>query len=196
MAGPTFRRVRRSSGPAQRSLTAASQPIPDPTIKQYKNPISLAGRMGWQTEAWELLDRVGELRYYVAWRSNSCSKVRLVASELDEEGVPTGKCRSPVVRNIVKSIGGNQLGAGQFIKRNVEGLTVPGEVFAGIIVGPDGRERWLAFSRDEVRKTANKTTVKLPNGQDHILNADDSLWRIWNPHPRIANESDSPVRSS
>ena len=194
MAAVKYRRVRHSPESAL-ALIAASQPIPDPTTKQFKNPISLAGRMGWQTESWELMDRVGELRYYVSWRASSCSKVRLVASELDDEGTPTGKCRNPRVRDIVSSIGGNRLGAAQFIKRCVEGLTVPGEVFQGIIVEADGTERWLAFSRDEIRKTGQNTTVTMPNGEDHILTADDSLWRTWNPHPRYAKDSDSPVRA-
>jgi hypothetical protein len=168
----------------------------DPAPKNFKNPVSTAGRMGWQTEAWDLFDRVGELRYYVGWRAASCSKVRLVASELDEEGKPTGKCEDEEVRDIVKSIGNNQLGAGQFIKRSVEQLTVPGETFQGIIYTPGTLDpQWLAFSRDEVRFAGQKTKVELPDGSDHTLTGADSLWQTWQPHARRAKDCDSPVRA-
>jgi hypothetical protein len=194
MVAGNFRRVRHTPRSTRAALTAASQVV-EPSSKTFKNPISLAGRMGWQTEAWEMLDRVGELRYYVAWRAGSCSKVRLVASEIDEDGRPTGKCRNPRVRDIVRAIGGNQLGAAQLIKRSVECLTVPGETFMGIITY-EGREKWLAFSRDEIRKTADTITVTMPDGRDHVLTAADSIWRVWNPHPRKASNADSPVCAS
>lgn len=196
MAPQKFRRVRRRAQPA---LTAATMPL-DQATKAYKHPLATSGRMGWQTEAWDLLDKVGELRYYVSWRANSCSKIRLVASELDAEGKPTGRCDNQDVTDIVNSIGGNQLGAAQFIKRSVEHLTVPGETFQGIILDSKGRERWLAFSRDEVKKTGSGdravTTVELPDGSEHKIGRGDSIWKCWQPHPRRAKECDSPVRAN
>lgn len=164
----------------------------------FKNQISVSGRIGWQTEAWDMLDAVGELRYYVGWRANSCSRVRLVASELDEDGLPTGKCDNPRVNDIVKAIGGgNQLGAGQLIRRTVECLTVPGEVWIAILIADDGTEKWFAFSRDEIRKKGQKFTVEMPDGSEHDFRVGtDVIFRVWNPHPRRAREADSPVRAS
>ncbi len=171
--------------------------------RNFKNPVSTAGLMGWQTEAWDLLDKVGELRYYVSWRANSCSKVRLIASELDDEGKPTGKCENEDVKAIVNAIGGNQLGASQFIKRAVEHLTVPGETFLAIINTTEtvlgkqiARERWLAFSRDEIRRTGVGSIVTMPDGTDHKLTPADSMWKCWQPHPRHAKDCDSPVRAN
>lgn len=196
MASQRYRRVRRGTQPA---LTAASMPL-DQATKAYKSPMSTAGRMGWQTEAWDLMDKVGELRYYVSWRANSCSKIRLIASELDAEGKPTGRCDNQAVTDIVNSIGGNQLGAAQFLKRSVEQLTVPGMTYQGIIVDAKGREKWMAFSADEVRKigsgAASKTVVTLPDGSDHEIANGDSVWKCWQPHPRWAKECDSPVRAN
>lgn len=165
------------------------------STKAFKNPLSISGTAAWQVEAWDLLDRVGELRYYVSWRANSCSKIRLVASELDEEGKPTGKCSNQDVVDIVNSIGGNQLGAAQFIKRAVEHLTVPGETHLGIIV-ENGRERWMAFSKEEVTKTGADASVEMPNGSKHPVTTNDWLWKCWQPHPRRAKEADSPVRAN
>ncbi len=160
--------------------------------------MAIAGRTGWQTEAWNMMDNVGELRYYVNWRSHSCSRVRLVASELDDSGLPTGKTSNARVDAIVKAIGGgSQLTVGQLIKRTVECLTVVGEVWVAIIIQPDGRERWYAFSRDEIRKKGEEVTVTLPDGTDHDLRPNvDVIFRVWNPHPRKAADPDSSVRSN
>lgn len=140
---------------------------------------------------------VGELRYYVGWRSNSCSRVRLVASELDEVGLPTGKTDNPRVNEIVKAIGGGtQLGAGQLIKRAVECLTIPGETWIAILAPDDDVEQWLAFSRDEIKRKGETVTVELPTGEDYELRKGrDVIFRVWNSHPRYAKDADSPVRS-
>lgn len=196
MAAPDLRIVRRSRGAGRGALIAASAPIDNPQAT-FKNSVSLSGRTGWQTEAWNLMDQVGELRYYVGWRSNSCSRVRLVASELDDSGLPTGKTTNPRVDAIVKAIGGgSQLTVGQLIKRAVECLTVPGEVWIAILVQSDGSEKWYAFSRDEIRKKGQEVTVMLPDGSDHDLRPGvDVIFRVWNSHPRTAQDADSPVRA-
>lgn len=153
-------------------------------------------REDWQTAAWDMLDTVGELRYYVAWRSNSCSRVRLVASELGEDGMPTGECENPRVNDIVRAIAGGTLGQGQLIKRSVECLTVPGELWVAII--NDGeRDVWLVLTRDEIRRSGGTVTVTLPDGTKHDISpGDDTMFRVWNPHPRRAHDADSPVRAS
>jgi hypothetical protein len=196
VAAPDLRIVRRRRGSVPGALVAASAPIENPQAT-FKNSVSLSGRTGWQTEAWNLMDQVGELRYYVGWRSNSCSRVRLVASELDPSGLPTGKTTNPRVDAIVKAIGGgSQLTVGQLIKRAVECLTIPGEVWVAILVQPDGSEKWFAFSRDEIRKKGQEVTVMLPDGSDHDLRPGvDVIFRVWNSHPRTAQDADSPVRA-
>ena len=198
MAAPELRVVRRPRGYVRPSLTAASAPIDNPG-KTFKNQVSMSGRLGWQTEAWELMDCVGELRYYVSWRSNACSRVRLIASELDHQGMPTGECANERVRQIVNSIASNALGQSQLIKRAVECLSVVGEVWIAIIYRPNSpvAGEWMAFSRDEIKKKGQKVSVELPDGTDYELNnGTDSIFRAWVPHPRRAKEADSPVRAS
>jgi hypothetical protein len=154
-------------------------------------------RSDWQDAAWDMLDAVGELRYYVAWRSNSCSRVRIVASELGEDGMPTGECENDRVNAIVNAIAGGALGQGQLIKRAVECLTVPGEMWVAII--NDGeRDVWVVLSRDEIRRSGgNAVTVTLPDGTKYeIQPGTDTMFRVWNPHPRRAHDADSPVRAS
>jgi hypothetical protein len=154
-------------------------------------------RSDWQDAAWDMLDAVGELRYYVAWRSNSCSRVRMVASALGEDGMPTGECDNDRVSAIVNAIAGGALGQGQLIKRAVECLTVPGEMWVAII--NDGeRDVWVVLSRDEIRRSSgNAVTVTLPDGTKHDISpGSDTMFRVWNPHPRRAHDADSPVRAS
>ena len=183
---------------ARRGLTAASQPI-DAGQKQFKAQMTAgSNRDGWQERAWDALDAVGELRYYVGWRSSSCSRCRLIASDIDPEtGLPTGSTEDQRVADIVKAIAGGPLGQAQLVKRAVECLTVPGEVWVAILVRPEG-EVWLALNRDEIKTTSgNKVMVELPTGDNHEVNfAADSMFRVWNPRPRRAKEADSPVRAT
>lgn len=170
----------------------------------FKTNTGLVGRCrNWQVEAWELLDLVGELRDYVRWRANSCSRAVLIASEIGEDGQPTGgidedNAEGQRFVSIVAAIAGGPLGQADLIKRVVECLTVPGELWIAILMRPEG-ERWFAVSRDEIEKGARRDSVLivLPDGKKHTYDAaaGDGIFRVWNPHPRKASEPDSPVHS-
>jgi hypothetical protein len=153
-------------------------------------------RNDWQTAAWDMLDAVGELRYYVAWRSNSCSRVKLVASELGEDGMPTGECENSRVNDIVRAIAGGPLGQGQLLKRAVECLTVPGELWMAVL--NDGvKDMWLVLTKDEIKRNGNSIQITLPDGDKYeIQPGTDTVFRVWNPHPRRAHDADSPVRAT
>lgn len=156
-----------------------------------------AGKNNWQNDAWDMLDAVGELRYYVGWRASSCSRVRLIASDIDPDtGRPTGGTDNPRVAEIVREIAGGPLGQSQLIKRAVECLTVPGETWIAIIHPPEG-EQWLALSREEITSKQNLIEVERPTGDKYTMNLGvDSIFRVWNPKPRRAKEADSPVRAT
>lgn len=163
---------------------------------------SVGGLRGdWQSDAWDKYDAVGELRYYVGWRASSCSRVRLVPSDIDPEtGLPTGVTENEQFVDIVRSIAGGPLGQAQLIRRAVEGLTVPGELWVAILVGLDvgGGDLWVVLSRDEVRTTPRGgVVVELPDGDSRELDLRrDSIFRVWNPRARRAREADSPVRAA
>ncbi len=165
----------------------------------FKSPIGNQGvRSDWQMAAWDMLDAVGELRYYVSWRATSSSRVKLLASELSPDGAPTGECENDRVNEIVNAIAGGALGQAQFQKRAVECLTVVGECWIAIIAGyaSDGTDTWLVLTKDEIQTSSNVITVSLPDGTRHPIEAGtDTLFRVWNPHPRWASIPDSPVRA-
>lgn len=200
----TLRVVRRPRGvvPAARpALTAAFQPVVDPSTVLKS---SLGGkRLAWQDEAWGFYDSVGEFRYYVGWRAGSCSRVALVASEIDpESGLPSKSVdeadrEAARFAQIVRAIAGGPLGQSQLVRRLVEILSVPGEVWLAILVTDVG-ERWVPLAREEISRGAGGSmSIRLPDGSVHEFDAGsgDGMVRIWNSHPRKAGEPDSPVRA-
>lgn len=204
---------RRPKGPAAKktslsSLTAASRPILD-VAAEFKGSMGRGGD-DWQELAWEMYDRVGELRYYVGWRSGSCSRVKLIASAIDEfTGKPTGSipeddAEGQRVQEIVRAIAGGPLGQSQLVKRAVEGLSVPGETWiATLDTGEKDFENnpimtWLVLAKEEVKTSSNGLVeIELPNGDKHeYKKGRDSLIHVWVPYPRRASEPDSPVRAA
>lgn len=190
----TIRISRRPRGSA-RSLTAASQRIDDPG-KTFKSTFG-GSREDWQNDAWKMLDKVGELRYYVSWRSAACSRCRFVASEIDEEtGKPTGSTDQKRVNEIVRQIAGGYLGQAQLIKRMTGFLTLPGEGFIVMAVR-NGMQEWYTVARSEIKNKGRTVEIDLPDGTKHLYDKNvDVLFRIWNPHPHKAVDADSPVRST
>ncbi|MGV0738226.1 hypothetical protein ABQF35_14300 [Mycobacterium syngnathidarum] len=217
MAAPGLRVVRRRKGTAlvasaaPRALTAASAPVKNPTDVFKTN---MGGRRdNWQDECWQMYRCVGELGYYVRWRANSCSRVRLVASELDPDtGLPTGSidpkdAEGQRVAEMVRKIAGGPLGQAQLIKRSAEVLTIPGEHWIAILIRPDDGwadgsnldERWFVLTPREIEKGTrrNSVLIKLPDKSKHEFdqNRGDCLIRVWNHDAEDASEADSPVRA-
>lgn len=201
MAAVELRVVRRPKGtPRPAALTAAFSPVTDPQ-EVFKASGLGVRRNNWQNEAWEML-AVGEFRYYVQFRAGSCSRCRLVASEIDPEtGEPTGGIsednrEGQRVVQIVRTIAGGPLGQKQLVKRSAECLSVPGELWVAILIRDDG-EKWFAITREEIEKGVRSDSVNicLPDGTKHQFVAGvDSLFRVWNPHPRKASEPTSPAQ--
>lgn len=182
---------------------AASAPVVD-TDAVFKSA-GLGGRRGdWQAEAWEHYRCVGELAFYVRWRSNSCSRVRLVASELDPDtGEPTGAIgednrEGARVAELARDIAGGGLGQAQLIKRLSMVLSVQGEAWVAVLQLPEG-ERWLALTRKEMERGTRpgRLVIKLPEGGRHDFVAGvDGLFRVWDPDAEDASQASSPVRAN
>lgn len=210
MAAPDLRVVRRPksarralTASAGQALTAASAPVEDPT-QIFKTGLNRQ-RDDWQNEAWELYRLVGEYGWFVRFRARTCSRVRLIASEIDPDtGMPTGgisedNAEGRRVAELVRAIAGGPLGQAQLIKRSVEILSVPGEYWVVILV-TDAGVQWLAVTRDEIKRSqrGDTVTIDLPGGKQHDFNPSkgDGMFRVWNPDARKANDPDSPVRSN
>lgn len=200
---PGPRRGFRSRG--GRGLVAASLPVTD-AASMFKTGVGggAGSDPAWQAEAWEMFDAVGEFHYYVQWRASSCSRCRLIASEVDEQGRPTGGTEDERVAELVAAIAGGPLGQSQLIKRSVECLTVPGEYYQAILWPEAEADEglvdglWLALTREEIKSTGGGgVSVELPTGEWRDVDLRrDCLFRVWNPRARRAVEADSPARAA
>ncbi|AHJ88307.1 portal protein [Mycobacterium phage 39HC] len=213
MAASPMRVVRRPKGRApRRALTAASQVVTDPQ-KSMRSSLGGGPRADWQVEAWNMVDEVGELAYWLSWLTASCSRVQFIASEIDPDtGLPTGgltqtddgalPAEQARVAKIIKDIAGGPLGQAQLRKRSAECLSVPGEHWIVLLMTgkTDGQgnllHEWFVLTRDEWKTTGNGTTIELPDGRKHdFIQGLDVMFRVWNPRPRRAKEATSPVRA-
>lgn len=180
------------------------------------------GRTDWQAQAWEYLEQVGELEYFVSWRSASASRCRVVASALDPQGAPTGDIaeddpHAETVRKIVRDIGDGVAGQAKLVDRAAYLLSIVGECWIGLVVRDPEREtdstgtgaplditrpgypveQWLVFGRDEIRSDSTAIVLSLPDGAKHTVDPDvDMLFRVWDPHPKDPSKPVSPVWSN
>lgn len=199
-----------AAAPSPSALVAASAPVT--SGKDIFKPTTTNPRSRkWQDEAWDLYDEVGELGCYVRWRARSCSRVKLIPSEIDPRtGQPTGglttdkdgklTAEGTKVAAIIRSIASGPLGQAELIERAVTLLSVPGELYIAILVTDEG-ERWEALSAQQIKpsqKVYEGVTITLPEGVTHEFNParGDGMFRVWNAHARVPTEADSPVRSN
>ena len=182
-------------------MTAAAAPVADPSKLLTA---SMGRRTEWQDEAWRFTRCIGELGYFVRWRSNACAQVRLIASEVDPDtGLPTGSidpenAEGQQFIELVKQIAGGPLGQKALIKRAAVCLTVPGELTICILQRPEG-EKWFAVSQKQITastKGADSVAIKLPDGTVHDFDkSKDAMFRVWNEDPEDPTQADSPVRA-
>lgn len=175
--------------------------------------------MNWQEQAWFFLEKVGELEYYVSWRSASASRCHLVASALDDQGEPTGTIpeddpNAERVRQIVNDIADGVSGQIKIMARASYLLTVVGECWIGMVVRDASREtaidgntlpvditrpgyqveQWYVFGRDDIKASQSGIELKLPDGTKHEFNSDvDILFRVWDEHPKDPSKPVSPI---
>lgn len=211
-----------------RGIVAAAKRLSTSEAKS-KNVSVLAGASnvkGWQEEAWELLDMVGEQRFLSNVLAGQMSRAALYVGRLDPNATPgtrPEKTEDRVLNEVLQAIGGGPSGLGQIISRYSANMFVAGEAWLvgvpphllpdnGENEGPQWVDReapreesfdlrnmvWKLFSTSEISINAtDQVDLKLETGKTVQTNPED-LWmiRIWRPHPRKAFEADSPTRAS
>lgn len=150
----------------------------------------------WQTEAWELRDETGELRFIGDRQARSCSQVRLYVGKKE---TPTGDVM-PIDDGIGAALGhalfANLGQTEQTLKRAAQHLIYNGESLQVIREDPDtGALTWDAHSVSELTGTPGRW--KLNNGVDPArdLGDDEILIRTWTAHPQWGGRADAPVRA-
>ncbi|MFC1418723.1 hypothetical protein [Streptacidiphilus cavernicola] len=166
----------------------------------------------WQTEAWELYDQVGELRFGLEWLANACSRVRFYPGRVDPDGstevtrlADDDPLREDLRAPLVELFGA-AVGQAEMIRRFVTHLSIPGESYLVGFPDPDTeKRRWVVCSREEIRANQlgnGKVDIQLPDRPGRttldLESGESVMIRLWRPHPKIAIEPDSamiPLRS-
>lgn len=177
---------------------------------------------GWQGDAWDTYDQVGEQRFLASTLANRMSQARFFVGELadDPSDDPT-----PIVEGIpfevFQSLQTTPAALAQMVRRWGVLLFIPGEGYlAGVPVQdtvadqstPDwlsplgGQDEsgmslsdleWHALSEDEVSVSDDDKVTLTISGETRELGSEECwLVRIHRPHPRRWSEPDSPTRSS
>lgn len=159
----------------------------------------------WQKEAWSYYDRVGELRYGSNWVANIASQAFLFAGKRDPHGNVVQSDESSTEARTLAGLFGGPEGQSAMLRSMTLHLTVAGEVYCLIrspfedeeIEGKYADEDGMIYEvvgTEECTYRGDTWFVRQPNGQDVPLTENDTLIRVWMPHPRDRSRPDSPVR--
>lgn len=166
----------------------------------------------WQADAWRAYDVTGQGRYVANAVANAISRCPLYIAELDPDtGEIMGPGTDPRLRPFVTS----PLGTGNRRRENLRltalNLFVAGEFY---LIGEAGnpksadaaakRDRWYIVSGFdfETKKAgqADVYTVTRPqtagSGKASLVADRDIITRVWTPHPKHADQADSPFRAA
>lgn len=206
--------ARRTEAPHHpaRALTAAVKRI-DPTDANAARAVTKS-RQAWMDDAWTYFDEVGEAKHAGRYLARSMARLRVVPGYLDEDRRPVtiddatvarfalddayvAACRDALDRIDVGARGGWASLLSRFGLNNF----VVGDSW---LIGhaTDDGEEWGLWSVDEItaREGAGSTPewFILPGPGAPVDGsaalADPIILRIWTPHPRWYQKSDSPLR--
>jgi hypothetical protein len=210
MAPRLFSRQRPIALGRSKPFTAAALPL---TLSGRKEGIQAATASLWQQQAWSFFDQIGEVRYGARYYGNSLSRLRLQVGWRDTPGeavVPVDPDEPP------EGLDGTQFELAQMTLNRLHSTDgavseilrafgvnhfVAGE---GYLVGRTDQEteteRWDFLSVDQVVLHEGRWKLKMapndPPGRYLALDPDgDVVIRVWLPHPRFANDADSPMRA-
>jgi hypothetical protein len=193
-----------------RSLTAAVQILQGRTIERAVKPPKGNQALGWQIEAWDYYDKIGEFALGIDMQAWAVSQVKLVSAvdvpsqdapqiisaevpdDVPDEEQPTEG--DIIAAELVADFAGGSVGQQQLIRRVATQLGVTAESY---IVGrsmPLGNDLWEAYSREEMKWT--QTGWKVDDGiEKYAVGPDDVLIRVWIPSPRRRQEPRSSTKA-
>lgn len=183
------------------TVTAAVQALDMGHAMMDRTRVLRSPDTGWQRQAWEFYNTVGELRFVCQWLRNSASRVTLYAADVDPTtGRPSTETTSnALARQIVADIAGGPAGQSELMGRAATAMTVPGEMHIAILVDDDGGETWHIIGSGNVKQddVTGAYVITMDDGSERTLDPDtESIFRVHNPHPENPHEADSPVRAA
>jgi hypothetical protein len=155
---------------------------------------NMAGRVeGWQGEAWQYWDSVGELRYVATWIGNVMSRAQLVAARKVGNSL-NPQNRGPAAEAMEALYGGPQ-GQSEMLQQIGVHLTIAGESYITNRARDDVWNVLAAGKVTELQKGRLRAHFGLEGGSTD-LDPGDLVIRLWTPHPKDPTKADSPVRSN
>ena len=195
-----------------RSMTAAVQILQGRQIERTVKPPKGNQALGWQVEAWDYYDKVGEFALGVDMQAWAVSQVKLVSAidvpSQDEPEIVSAEVSDDVpadeqpteadiiAAELVADFAGGSIGQQQLMRRVATQLAVTAESY---IVGrsgaaPDGGDIWEAYSREEMKWS--QSGWKVDDGiEKYAVGPDDVLIRVWIPSPRRRQEPRSSTKA-
>lgn len=163
----------------------------------------------WQSEAWDMYDLVGELRFLASNLAGQASKATLFVGKQTPEEESPERTDDETANGLLDALGGSAQARTQLIYRLMLNLYIAGEGWQ-VGVPPEDENGNMEMSDDPADyewRMMSVSEVSVNNATSKIeLNIDDEkreydiddvyLIRVWRPHPRQWWEADSPTRSS
>ena len=207
---------------AVRSLTAAATQVrlnDKGEAEKFRNR-RMAQSSGWQTEAWEYYDAIGEVKYAFNLVASVISRIRLYAAIVEDPSeAPKAVRMSSIIPldlataaeralSRLDSAYGGQAGLLRDVALN---LSVTGECYliqSPSLAGHGVPESWDIRSVDELSidskgnyviagrreyQAGNSTTNPAQRGLIKLPNT-AFVGRIWRAHPRFSDEADSSLK--
>jgi len=207
---------------AFRSLTAAATQVrlnDKGEAEKFRNR-RIAQSSGWQTEAWEYYDAIGEVKYAFNLVASVISRIRLYAAIVEDPSEAPKPVRMSTTVPLdlataaeralarLDSAYGGQAG---LIRDAALNLSVTGECYlvqSPALIGHGVAESWDIRSVDELSidskgnyviaarreyQAGNSTTNPAQRGLIKLPNT-AFVGRIWRAHPRFSDEADSSLK--
>lgn len=153
-------------------------------------------RADWQRAAWDHYDTVGELRYGVSWISSALSRATLYIAEGDTDVPEPVRVDSGPAVDYLNALFDGPAGQAQMLKAFGIQLSVPGECY---VIGYHPEETnevsWVVASGDEISRTGGQIFLNRGDGNKICIGEEDWILRVWNSHPRLWWQADSPTRA-
>ena len=205
-----------------RSLTAAAAQIKindKGEFEQFRSRRA-AGSSGWQAEAWEYYDAIGEIKYAFNLVASVVSRIRIFAASVDnpaesptpvENSDVTDQRLAAAAERAVARLDSAYGGQSGLLRDAALNLVVAGECYLINIPGKPSQgipDSWDIRSIDEVmadarggfnvigrREQAVSQGNSAANQNTSIrLSKNAFIGRIWRSHPRYSDEADSSLR--
>lgn len=170
------------------SLVAAARRLTSKSIGRRKGGSSK--NHGWQDDAWDMFDQVGEERFLSTVLAGHLSRAKLYVGRMDEDLTDGPEAvDDPAIQSILDSVGDGLVGRGQLVYRLAINLFVAGE---GWLVGIP--PHLLADDSDEPEDVEPGPLGIRPVAEDYDLN--DYRWEMLSVSEVSVNSSDGEVELS